>query len=154
LRQEKYIMKKQIQKVGVSAILALSFSAVTPAFATSTGGQWLGFPANSIEVWRFSCPAGSNGAVARVSDTAPVRPALMQVVLSKDSIPTIQRTAPNEGQSTFATVNDGSGSYTVAFKKTGFGWERYIGHVFCSKPTSGGFPLLVDVGGLQKVINQ
>jgi hypothetical protein len=152
LRQEKYIMK--IQKVGISAILALSFSAVTPAFATSTGSQWLGAPVNNIDVWRFSCPAGSNGAVARVSDKAPVRPALMQVVLSKDGIPTVQRTAPNEGQSTFAIVNDGSGSYTVAFKKTGFGWERYIGDVFCSRPTSGGFPILVNVGGLQKVINQ
>ena len=146
-------MKMQIQKIGVSAILALSFSAVTPAFATSTGAQWLGFPANNIDVWRFNCPAGSNGGVARVRDIAPVRPALMQVVLGKDSIPTIQRTAPNEGQSTFATVNDGSGSYTVAFKKRGAGWERYIGDVFCSIPTSG-LPRLENVRGLQKVINQ
>jgi len=147
-------MKIQIQKIGVSAVLALSFSAVTPAFATSTGGQWLGAPANNIDVWRFNCPAGSNGAVARVSDTAPVRPALMQVVLSKDSIPTIQRTAPNEGQSSSATVNDGPGSYTVAFKKTGAGWEGYRGDVFCSMNVGGPFPLLVDVGGLQRVINQ
>jgi hypothetical protein len=144
----------KIQKVGISAILALSFSAVTPAFATSTNAQWLGVPTNSIEVWRFNCPAGSNGAVARVRDIAPVRPALMQVVLSKDSIPTVQRTAPNEGQSASAIVNDGSGSYTVAFKKTGFGWERYIGDVFCSIPFGGGLPLLVNAGGLQKVINQ
>lgn len=146
-------MNMKTQKERIAASLLLLMGAATPALASSTGPQALGFPANSIDVWTFTCAAGTNGAAARVTDNAPVHPALMQVVLGKDSLPTVPGAAPNEGQSSLVSVTDGSGVYTVAFKKTIAGAENYTGEVFCAVPV-GPLPLLINVSDLQRRINQ
>ncbi|MGH8612474.1 MAG: hypothetical protein ACREYF_10670 [Gammaproteobacteria bacterium] len=144
---------KTLKGLGTAVSLLL---AASPALATSTGLQTLGAPANSIDVFTFTCPAGFIGAAARVDDREPpINPALMQVVLSKDGFPTVQQTAPDDagGSSAFATVLDGSGLYAVVFKKTNVGIEAYIGDVFCVQPA---VPLniLQNVVGLKRQINQ
>lgn len=147
---------KTFKGVYTAVLLLAGVGATFPVLATSTGPQILGVAANSIDVFTFTCPAGLLGAAARVDDRdPPLNPALIQVVLGKDGVPTSERIAPNDGggASLFAQVLDGPGLYAVAFKKTGFGVEAYNGDVFCVK-ASVPLNILFNVVDLQRRINQ
>jgi len=147
---------KTLKNMSVAVLLLLGMGAAAPALATPTGGQALGFSANSIDVFTFTCPVGFIGAAARMDDIAPMNPARIQVVLGRDGLPTVQQTAPDDagGLSPFATVLDGAGLYAVAFKKTGVGVEGYSSDVFCVQPNGGGLNILLNVFDLQRRINQ
>lgn len=150
-----------LKAITVAVSLIAGMGAASPAMATATGAQSLEPAANAIDVFIFTCPAGFNRAQARVNDTTTTlnNPALMQVVLSKDGNPTVQRTdvfpvaAFGEGgtiaDSTFADVGDGSGAYFMVFKKTAGGEESYIGEAFCRDANDAIFN-----PSLTRVINQ
>ncbi|MGH8604225.1 MAG: hypothetical protein ACREXR_16060 [Gammaproteobacteria bacterium] len=147
---------KSLERVFAVALLFAGMGAAFPVLATPTGAQALGFAANSVDVFTFSCPAGFIGAAARVDDRdPPLNLALIQAVLSKDGIPTSQVTAPNDGGGTslFAQVLDGPGSYAAVFKKTGLGVEAYSGDVFCVQ-ASAPLNIILNVVNLQRRINQ
>lgn len=139
-----------------AVLLCAGVGATFPVLATSTGLRVLGAAANSIDVFTFTCPAGFIGAAARVDDRDPsVNLAQIQVVLGRDAVPTSESTAPNDGGGTspLAQVLDGSGSYAVAFAKTGPGVEAYIGDLFCVQAQFP-FNLLLNVVDLQRRISQ
>jgi hypothetical protein len=135
---------KMFKGVGAAVSLFVGLGAASPVLADlSTGVQTLGAAANAIDVWTFTClpvvgPGG--GARARVFDLIPPNNAAarMQVALSKDSNPTRQvtdlspsPTGEGGGSSPFVVVRDGPGDYTMVFKKTAAGVERYSGLVGC-----------------------
>ena len=126
---------KTLKGMGAAASLLIGIGAASPVLATFTPGQVLGAAPNSIDVWTFSCPAGTASAIARVHDTPAVfnAAALMQVVLGENGLPTDQETDFGEGgaPSAFAVVPDGPGLYAMAFKKTAGGVDSYIGEAYC-----------------------
>jgi hypothetical protein len=89
--KEKVIMNtKMFKGVGAAVSLFVGLGAASPVLAESSiGAQALRAPANSVDVWIFSCPRAvgpGGGAQARVFDLIPPNNAAarMQVVLSQD----------------------------------------------------------------------
>ncbi len=141
---------KTLQGISAAVSLLVGIGGASPALAAVTGAQALGAAANAIDVWTFPCPAAFPNAIARVYDIAPVNgPALMQVVLGNDSIPTVQVADTNPGAapvgegggpSVFASVPAGGNLlYAMAFKKAAAGVEGYIGEAFCVNAGGGLF---------------
>jgi hypothetical protein len=146
---------KSIKKETLAVSMLGVLGSASPVMASSVLNV-LGVLQNNVDVYTFSCPPGMGfiGATARVADLNPIMPALMQVVVGKDGNPTVQRTAPNEGLSTFANTLDGPGTYAVAFKKSTVGVEAYRGDVFCIRASLPLNTLINPPGGVQLRINQ
>lgn len=159
---------KIFKGVGAAVSLFVGLGAASPVLAeSSTGAQALRAPANSVDVWIFSCPRAvgpGGGAQARVFDLIPPNNAAarMQVVLSQDGSPTREvtdlsprPTGEGDGSSPFARVFDGPGRYVMVFKKTAAGVERYEGRATCIN-AAGGFvsnPRLPDEPIIDQIID-
>jgi hypothetical protein len=130
-----------LKAITIAGSLLTGMGAASPALATTTGVQALGFAQNSVDVWTFTCPIFFPRGRATVQDIAPFAPLnLMQVVLGQASA-TNQVTDLNPilvggegfGASIPAVVNGVAGQvYAAAFKKTLLGNEGYIGDLYCT----------------------
>mgnify|MGYP001156637132 CR=1 FL=1 len=147
---------KTLKGITAAVTLLVGIGAAPSVLALSTGPQTLGSAANSVDVWTLECALANAKAV--VSDGPNINgPAKLQVVLSFDGNPTVQRTdnAPvgqngeGGGSSGVASVSDGAGQYVMTVKKTAGGQDDYEANVVCF---DGG--ITVDPVGLQRRINQ
>lgn len=120
--------------VAVTVSIIVGLCTAPSAIATNTGLQTLGTPANSIDVFTFTCPAGS-GPRARVNDSITPSPVgvSMQAVLGQNSVPTVQVTDTSDDglPSAWTSIIPVAGPHVVAFKKTGAAAESYNGEIQC-----------------------
>ena len=120
--------------MAVTVTIIAGLCTASSAIATNTGLQTLGNSVNSIDVFTFTCPAGS-GPRARVNDSITPSPAgvSMQAVLGQSSVPTVQVTDTSDDglPSAWTSIIPVAGSHVVAFKKTGAATESYNGEVQC-----------------------
>lgn len=106
-----------------------------------TGDQSLGSPENRTDVFRLTCPFGTQNAVARVWDRSPPNngSVRMRVKVSKGGIydsKTDNNPGNDDGEeggpSNQAIRDGGANDYTVAFYKTNAGAESYRGEARCN----------------------
>lgn len=127
-------MKTKHLKAAAAAVSLLIASG--PALATNTGLEFLGASPEALDVFQFTCPAGTVSARATVADTLNINNdnARMRVILEKvGQIPAAQADDPTEGGSSSrpAVRFGGRGTYRAMFLKTGSGADDYVGNITC-----------------------
>lgn len=138
-----------------AVFLLVGLGSAFPALATGTGQRQLGDAANAFHAFKFTCPAGTISARAKVADITPPpnARALMRVKLFKDGdTANAEDVAPppsGEGSASSPSPNaelaKGPGAYRAFFYKTAAEREDYIGTVDCKTFSGDHDPVLTKI---------
>jgi hypothetical protein len=137
------------------ACLLAGMVSASPVLAALTGNNFISGP-NQMDIWKFSCPAGSLGAYVDISDLPFIGdPALVGVTVVKDGVSQVADPSENNIASPPSFLDNGRGQYHLVYRVYGgptTGSEDYASNVYCR--VVGGGTIQPVSASFRRILNQ
>jgi hypothetical protein len=128
--------------------------SVSPVLAALTGNNFISGP-NQMDIWKFSCPAGSLGASVDISDLPFIGdPAIVGVTIIKEGVNQTADATENNIASAPSFLDNGRGQYHLVYRTYGAlsSAEDYASNVYCR--VAGGGTIQPVSGSFRRILNQ